>query len=69
MTSSKPPSGIEASAEFIAYQLLMYTLQIEAKNAEAAGTTHKTSRNYVLDAYTDCLEAVKGKRERRVIAR
>ena len=55
-----------ATPEVVAYHLLLRILEVEARPA-VGGTTPagKISRNVILDAYSDCLEAVHGKRPRK----
>jgi hypothetical protein len=52
--------------EAIAYKLLVHIMEAEGRPLEGGGAGDpKASRNVILDAYADCLQAVKGNRERR----
>jgi hypothetical protein len=57
----------DASPEVVAYRLMLRILEIEGRPLLSDGTsgTAKTSRNVVLDAYADCIEAVRGNRPKR----
>jgi hypothetical protein len=48
------------SPEVVAFALLRYLAQLEQPRASEAGTVF--DREWLLDAYADCLEAVKGER-------
>lgn len=57
----------DATPEVVAYRLMLRILEIEGRGFGGDGTagTMKTSRNVVLDAYADCIEAVRGNRPKR----
>ena len=55
--------------EVVAYHLMLRVLEAEGRplfGGEA--NSNKVSRNVILDAYADCLEAVSGQRQRKGIA-
>lgn len=63
-------SNLPTTAEGIAYKLLLMCMESEGRMAAGEnGTPPRLSRNLILDAYADCLEAVQGKRERRTARR
>ena len=57
----------ENSPEYVAYRLLAHVARWEGKNLNArAGDSQAADRGYILDTYAECLEAVKGGRERDI---
>ncbi|WP_210489546.1 hypothetical protein [Microvirga antarctica] len=55
------PVGLEGdSPELVAFALMRYLAQLEQERASQTGVVF--DRDWLLDAYADCLEAVKGKR-------
>lgn len=59
-----------ANPELIAYRLMVDVLAAEGRQVgQDRMEGSKVSRNLILDAYADCLEAVMGKREKRPIRR
>ena len=55
-----------ATAEVVAYNLLLRIMEVEGRPLTGgASAGAKVSRNVILDAYSDCLEAVRGKRPRK----
>jgi hypothetical protein len=57
------PVNLEGdSPEVVAFALLRYLAQLEQPRASETGTVF--DREWLLDAYADCLEAVKGERTR-----
>ena len=58
--------NLDGSAEGVAYRLLLHVMEAEGRPLDGlkqAGT--KVTRNVILDAYADCLESVRGNRQRR----
>ena len=54
------------SAEVVAYRLMLHVFEVEGRPlASGKGEGAKLSRNVILDAYADCIEAVRGNRPRR----
>jgi hypothetical protein len=55
------------SPEAVAYKLLQHVMDCEGRSLTGQGNTSgtKLSRNFLLDAYTDCLEAARGNRGRK----
>ena len=49
------------SQEIVAFALLRYLAQAEQGRASQTGVTF--DRDWILDAYADCLDAVKGQRK------
>lgn len=60
---SRPVDIAGDSPELIAFALLRYLAQLEQQD-----DTIKFDRAWMLDAYAECLEAVQGKRQRKVDA-
>lgn len=60
-SNSRPLDLIGDSPEIVAFGLLRYVAQVEQRS----GTPLTVNRAWVLDAYAECLEAVKGNRERQ----
>jgi hypothetical protein len=72
-TPSAPPASNQAGAtrvvdlkgegpELVAFALLRYLAQIEQQQVQS-GVAHRSfDRRWLLDAYAECLEAVKGNR-------
>ena len=52
------------SPELVAFVLLRYLAQIERAASRTAATPQNFDRKWLLDAYAECLEAVKGERAR-----
>jgi len=50
----------ENSPEHVAYQLLRHVATAEQKSL----TNHGNSRKWILDTYSECLEAVRGFRQK-----
>ena len=48
--------------ELVAFALLRYLAQIEQQQAQSGGVRRSFDRKWLLDAYAECLEAVKGNR-------
>ena len=66
MSGDDPSSVAYMSPEHVALQLVQYVLAAEGRPVTGEGAAKsKLSRNLILDAYADCLEAVKGGRPRR----
>lgn len=59
-TNSRPVNLEGDSPEVVAFALLRYLAQLE--QAGAKGATINFDREWLLDAYADCLDAVKGNR-------
>jgi hypothetical protein len=59
-TGSRPVSLEGDSPELVAFALLRYLAQLEQEKASERGIVF--DREWLLDAYADCLEAVKGNR-------
>ena len=57
---SRPVSLQGDSPEVVAFALLRYLAQLEQSNARQTGVVF--DREWLLDAYADCLAAVKGDR-------
>jgi len=58
-----------ATPEVVAYHLMLRIMAVEGRPLTgSASVGSKVTRNVVLDAYADCLEAVRGNRSRRPIA-
>lgn len=58
-----------ATPEVVAYHLMLKIMAVEGRPLTgSASVASKVTRNVVLDAYADCLEAVRGNRSRRTIA-
>lgn len=54
------------SAEAVAYKLLLHVLEVEGRPLTAEGASNpKLNRSVILDGYVDCLEAVRGQRQKR----
>jgi hypothetical protein len=51
------------SPEVIAFALLRYLAQIEQQQAQTSGVRRQFDREWLLDAYAECLEAVRGERK------
>lgn len=65
--SDKPPVVHigENSPEQIAFKLLTAIAHVEGKNASGVyGGNEKADRKWLLDTYAECLEAVRGYRDR-----
>jgi hypothetical protein len=58
--ASRPVNLEGDSPEVVAFALLRYLAQLEQANAAQTGVVF--DRNWLLDAYADCLDAVKGNR-------
>jgi hypothetical protein len=58
--ASRPVSLEGDSPEVVAFALLRYLAQLEQATARETGTVF--DRDWMLDAYAECLEAVKGNR-------
>jgi hypothetical protein len=59
--SASRPVNLEGdSPEVVAFALLRYLAQLEQGTARQTGTVF--DRDWMLDAYAECLEAVKGNR-------
>ena len=55
--------------EVVAYRLLLHVMEAEGRPLVGGGMdSAKISRNAILDAYADCLEAVRGQRQKKGIA-
>jgi len=54
-----------ATAEVVAYRLLLHVMEAEGRSLDSNSAAGKVSRNVILDAYSDCLDAVRGSRQRR----
>jgi hypothetical protein len=55
--------------EVVAYRLLLHVMEAEGRPLVGGGASSaKVSRNAILDAYADCLEAVRGERQKKGIA-
>jgi hypothetical protein len=50
------------SPELIAFALLRYLAQIEQQQAQSSGVRRQFDRQWLLDAYAECLAAVRGER-------
>jgi hypothetical protein len=72
-TPSAPPASNQAGAtrvvelegdgpELVAFALLRYLAQIEQQQMQSGGVRQSFDRKWLLDAYAECLEAVKGNR-------
>ncbi len=57
---SRPVNLQGDSPEVVAFALLRYLAQLEQTNARQTGVVF--DRDWLLDAYADCLDAVKGNR-------
>lgn len=57
---SRPVNLQGDSPELVAFALLRYLAQLEQARASQTGVVF--DRDWLLDAYADCLEAVKGNR-------
>jgi hypothetical protein len=69
MSKSELTLDKDASPEVVAYHLLLRVMEVEGRPLTSnGGGTARNSRNVILDAYSDCLEAVKGKRARKSAA-
>jgi hypothetical protein len=56
----------DASIEVVAYRLLLHVMEAEGRPLVGPNATDgKVSRNVILDAYSDCLDAVRGMRQKR----
>jgi hypothetical protein len=54
------------SAEIVAYRLMLHVMEAEGRALTGPKAVDaKVNRNVILDAYADCLDAVKGSRPRR----
>jgi hypothetical protein len=65
-TIDKNPEN--ASPEMVAYQLWLHVMKVEGRPLDGtavSATGAKISRNLILDAYADCLDAVRGARQKR----
>jgi hypothetical protein len=61
--STARPVNLEGdSPELVAFALLRYLAQLEQQNASRSGVVF--DRNWLLDAYAECLDAVRGLRTR-----
>jgi hypothetical protein len=58
--NSRPVNLQGDSPELVAFALLRYLAQLEQARANETGTVF--DRDWLLDAYSECLEAVRGKR-------
>jgi hypothetical protein len=57
---------VDASIEVVAYRLLLHVMEAEGRPLVGANAADgKVSRNVILDAYADCLDAVRGMRQKR----
>ena len=72
-TPSAPPPSNQAGAtravelegdgpELVAFALLRNLVQIEQRQVQSGGARRSFDRKWLLDAYAECLEAVKGNR-------
>lgn len=59
MTDTSAADNGGASAEQIAYLLLRNVAHVERKQIEKNGVGEMADRKYVLDAYAECLMAVR----------
>jgi hypothetical protein len=56
----------DTSIEVVAYRLLLHVMEAEGRPLVGSNATDgKVSRNVILDAYADCLDAVRGMRQKR----
>ena len=68
MSDDKLAMNNATSPEVVAFHLLLRIMEVEGRPLTGSGAaTAKVSRNVILDAYSDCLEAVRGKRPRKGI--
>jgi hypothetical protein len=65
MTDSNIPVRGGSSPEEVAFHLLLRIMEAEGRPLTANSAGSKLTRNVILDAYSDCLEAVRGKRPRK----
>ena len=52
------------SQELVAFVLLRYVAQLERQSTRTGGAQTVFDRKWLLDAYAECLEVVKGERGR-----
>jgi hypothetical protein len=65
MSDSKKVSAGE-SPEAIAYRLLLHIMDVEGRPLSGDGPHNaKLNRSVILDGYADCLDAVRGVRQKR----
>ena len=59
-------NSLPITQEALAYNLMLLVMRVEGRDISSPDFDgSKISRNVILDAYADCLDAVQGKREVR----
>jgi hypothetical protein len=64
MAMAKDDLPENTTPEVVAYRLMLKVMEVEGRSFDGVGKA-RTSRNLILDTYADCIEAVRGQRQKR----